>query len=264
MDKKIVFFDIDGTLIDEETHLIPNSTKEALKNLKANGNLAFINTGRPIFEITDYIRSFDFDGYICGCGTYIEFNNEVLFYKSLGNKLSLELAKDIKLFNLEGILEGRYDIYFDKIENIKNSNVLRIMEQHKREGFFTGSTLDDQSMDVDKLVIFCNESSNFLGFYNKYKNVFDFIKRSDNFYELVPNGYSKASGIKFIIDYLNIPLENTYAIGDSTNDLSMLQYVENSIAMGNSNPEIFDLVSYKTTSVNDNGIYNALKHYNLI
>ena len=133
MDKKIVFFDIDGTLIDEETHLIPNSTKEALKNLKANGNLAFINTGRPIFEITDYIRSFDFDGYICGCGTYIEFNNEVLFYKSLGNKLSLELAKDIKLFNLEGILEGRYDIYFDKIENIKNSNVLRIMEQHKRE-----------------------------------------------------------------------------------------------------------------------------------
>lgn len=264
MDKKIIFFDIDGTLIDEETHLVPNTTKQALKNLRENGHLAFINTGRPISEITNYIRSFNFDGYICGCGTYIELNNEVLFYKSLGNKLSCQLAKDIKNFNLEGLLEGRYDIYFDKIENITHPHVLKIMDQHKREGFFTGSTWDDPSIDVDKLVVFSTKSSDFSGFYNKYKDIFEFIKRGEDFYELVPHGYSKASGIEYVINYLNIPHKNTYAIGDSTNDLSMLQYVENSIAMGNSNPKIFDLVSFKTTSVDNNGIENALKHYNLI
>lgn len=264
MDKKIVFFDIDGTLIDEKTHLIPDSTKHTLNELRANGNLAFINTGRPVSEITDYIRSFNFDGYICGCGTYIEFNSEVLFYKSLGNKLSCELAKDMKKFNLEGLLEGRCDVYFDKIDNITDPRVLKIIDQHKREGFYTGSTWDNPSMDVDKLVVFCTKSSDFSGFYNKYKNIFEFIKRDENFYELVPLGYSKASGIEYIINHLNIPLKNTYAIGDSTNDLSMLQYVETSIAMGNSNPEIFDLVSFKTTSVDNDGIENALKHYNLI
>ena len=114
-------------------------------------------------------------------------------------------------------------------------------------------------MDVDKLVVFCTKSSDFSGFYNKYKNIFEFIKRDENFYELVPLGYSKASGIEYIINYLNIPLKNTYAIGDSTNDLSMLQYVETSIAMGNSNPEIFDLVSFKTTSVSSASFALTLK-----
>ncbi|SJU18427.1 Uncharacterized phosphatase YwpJ [Clostridioides difficile] len=66
------------------------------------------------------------------------------------------------------------------------------------------------------------------------------------------------------MDYLDIPLENTYAIGDSTNDLSMLEYVENSIAMGNSNPILFNLVSFVTKNVDDDGIYHALKHYEII
>ena len=63
---------------------------------------------------------------------------------------------------------------------------------------------------------------------------------------------------------INIPFENTYAIGDSTNDLPMLKYVKNSIAMGNSNPLLFDLVSYVTTDIEEDGIYKALKHYSLI
>ena len=88
--------------------------------------------------------------------------------------------------------------------------------------------------------------------------------RNDNFYELVPLGYSKASGIEFIINYLGIPFENTYAIGDSTNDLSMLKYVQHSIAMGNSTPALFDLVEYITTDIDKDGIFNALKHYKLI
>ena len=48
MDKKIVFFDIDGTLVDEKTHDIPESTRKAIRELRANGHLAFINTGRPV------------------------------------------------------------------------------------------------------------------------------------------------------------------------------------------------------------------------
>lgn len=56
MDKKIIFFDIDGTLIDEKTDIIPDSTKEALKKAKENGHLIFINTGRPISEINTRIK----------------------------------------------------------------------------------------------------------------------------------------------------------------------------------------------------------------
>lgn len=264
MYNNIIFFDIDGTLIDEKTHQIPDSTKKALKMLKAKGNLSFINTGRPVSEITKLIRDLNFDGYICGCGTYIEFKDKVLLYKSIGQVLSREIADDIDYYKLDALLEGRYNIYFDKIEHITNEHILRIINQHKYEGFFTGSTYHEDNIDFDKFVVFVNENSNFEGFYNKYKDRFDFINRGNNFYEIVPIGFSKASGIKYLINYLNIDHKNTYAIGDSTNDLSMLQFCSNSIAMGNSTQSLFEHVSYITTNIDDNGIYNALKHFNLI
>ena len=264
METNIIFFDIDGTLIDEKTHKVPESTKEALKMMKSKGNLAIINTGRPVSEITDTLRDLDFDGYICGCGTYIEFKNEVLLYKSLGQALSRQIADDMTLYGFEGLLEGRYGIYFDKEQNIHNEHMHKIINQHKLEGFYSGRTWYEDNIDFDKFVIFTNEKSNFNGFYEKYKNLLDFIKRGEGFYEIVPKNYSKASGIEYLINHLNIKKENTYAIGDSTNDLSMLKYAATSIAMGNSSESLLDQVTYVTTDVDKDGIFNALKYYSLI
>ena len=50
-DRKLLFFDIDGTLLSEKTHTVPQSAKEALKKVKEKGHLIFINTGRPISTI---------------------------------------------------------------------------------------------------------------------------------------------------------------------------------------------------------------------
>lgn len=59
-------------------------------------------------------------------------------------------------------------------------------------------------------------------------------------------------------------LASCYVFGDSTNDLSMLTHVKNSIAMGNSYPEILANTSYVTTPIERDGIRNALKHFGLI
>ena len=92
----------------------------------------------------------------------------------------------------------------------------------------------------------------------------EFIDRGSHMAEIIQKGYSKATGIQFMCDYLNIPLENCYAVGDSTNDLSMLEYVPHSIAMGNSCPEVLKRCSYITADVDKDGIYLALKHFNII
>ena len=55
-DRKLLFFDIDGTLLSEKTHTVPQSAKEALKKAKENGHLIFINTGRPISTIDQEIH----------------------------------------------------------------------------------------------------------------------------------------------------------------------------------------------------------------
>ena len=260
----IIFFDIDGTLVDENTNLIPESTLLALEKAKANGHLIFINTGRPLGIISKLHKSIKWDGLILGCGTYIEYNDEVLLHKSLGKELTKELAKDITYYNLEGALEGRYGIFFDNHSNIETAAIIESIERLTFEGVYNGSTWHEDDIDVDKLVIFTKNDSDFNGFYEKYKDIFEFIKRDETFYELVPQGYSKASGIEYITNHLNIPHKNTFAIGDSTNDLSMLQYVNNSIAMGNSTPILFDKVHFITKNVDDNGIHHALEHYGII
>ncbi|EKQ57262.1 MULTISPECIES: Cof-type HAD-IIB family hydrolase [unclassified Clostridium] len=264
MKPNIIFFDIDGTLLSEETYTVPESAKRAIKMAQENGHLVFINTGRPILEIDDCIQELNFDGYICGCGTYIEFKNKELFHKSLGVELSKLVAKRLIEHKIDGILEGKFGVYYDDDNNICSKEVLRIKARHIKEGFYKGQTFEDPEIDFDKFVIWANENSNFESFHEEFKSYFDFIHRGENFYELVPIGFSKATGIKYLIDILNIPHENTYAIGDSTNDLTMLEYVKNSIAMGNSNPVLFDLVSFVTKDIEEDGIEHALKHYEII
>ena len=75
---------------------------------------------------------------------------------------------------------------------------------------------------------------------------------------------SKATGIQKVLDYYNISLEDTMAIGDGNNDIEMLEYCHTSIAMGNSEQDVKEAANYITTDINNDGIYNAFKHYGLI
>lgn len=264
MKPNIIFFDIDGTLLIEETHIIPESTKKALKLAQEKGNLIFINTGRPRKSLDTFITDLNFDGYICGCGTYIEYNNDVLISKDLGHELCKKIVDKLRECKIDAILEGKDSLYYDEDNNIKSKEVLNIKKHHTKEKLYTGMTWDDKNINFDKFTIFGDEKSDFSSFINEFNDIFEFIHRGENFYEVIPLGYSKASGIEFIINELNIPHENTYAIGDSTNDLSMLSYVKHSIAMGNSTPKLFEYVSYITKDIKDDGIEYALKHYKLI
>lgn len=264
MKPNVIFFDIDGTLLSEKTFTVPDSAKEAIRKAQDNGHLLFINTGRPILEIDDCIKELNFDGYVCGCGTYIEFKNKELFHRSLGVSLSKQIVNKLCEYHIDFILEGKKGVYYDNDINICSEEVLRIKARHTKEGFYKGQNFDDPEIDFDKLVIWINESSDFDAFYKEFESKLEFIHRGENFYELVPLGFSKAFGIKYLIELLDIPHENTYAVGDSTNDLSMLEYVKNSIAMGNSHSLLFDLVSFVTKDVDEDGIEYALKHYNIV
>jgi Cof subfamily protein (haloacid dehalogenase superfamily) len=97
------------------------------------------------------------------------------------------------------------------------------------------------------------------GMKHDLSEILDFIDREQGFYEIVPKGYSKATAIRYITEYLNIPMEDTVAIGDSNNDLPMLQYAHTSIAMGNSSKQVLEVADYITTDVDKDGIWNALK-----
>ena len=187
-----------------------------------------------------------------------------MFHRSLGVSVSKQIVSQLRKYHIDAILEGKNGVYYDCDMNICSEEVLRIKTRHIKVGFYKGQTFDDPEIDFDKLVIWTNEDSDFDAFHKEFKTILEFIHRGQNFYELVPLGFSKATGIKYLTDHLDIPYENTYAIGDSTNDLSMLEYVKNSVAMGNSHPLLFDLVSFVTKDIEEDGIDYALNHYNII
>ena len=112
--KKAVFFDIDGTLWDEEQQ-IPDSTREALRRLKENGHFLFICSGRTRIFIPDKdLMPLGFDGVVAGCGTYGEFRGETKFYHKIEPE---QIKKECEFLNglqAEYILEGRYALYIDK------------------------------------------------------------------------------------------------------------------------------------------------------
>ena len=106
MERAILFFDIDGTVLSEVTKEVPQSAIEAMEKARAEGHLLFINTGRTICSIPTEVRKFQFDGYLCGCGTYLTEHDEVLLKSSIEKQRGIELLRKAKECNLGVIAEG--------------------------------------------------------------------------------------------------------------------------------------------------------------
>lgn len=261
MSQKIIFFDIDGTILSHRTFQISTSTKEAIQKARANGHLTFINTGRTISEIDNEIKDVGFDGYVCGCGTYINYNSSVLFHTTLSSDICQNIMQDLRRLKIDSVLEGSSAIYFDGHQNNPD---LKIVHDMYRNLNFNVLCCDKNEVQFDKFCIWINSLEAVQIFQKKYEDIFDFIYRDGPFIEVIPKGYSKATGIEYLLTGLNIPHENAYALGDSANDFTMLSYVKNSIGMGNSEEQIKKIVSYITKDVDEDGVSHALKHFDII
>ena len=71
-------------------------------------------------------------------------------------------------------------------------------------------------------------------------------------------------GVEMIAEYFGLTKDNVMCFGDGGNDISMLKYASIGVAMGNAADKVKDAANYVTTSIDDNGISNALKHFNII
>lgn len=258
--KKILFFDIDGTLLTEDTHIVPLSTKVALQKAKDKGHLVFINTGRPISTIDNMIKDLAPDGYVCGCGTYVTYRNKILYEKTLSQERCSEIVDLLKQTNVEAILEGKNAVYFDK--QIKHPFLSFIKDRYINENFNV-KAFTDTPITFDKFAVWFDEHADIERFKKGIPD-FTYIVRGADFGEIVPCECSKATGIQFLSDHFEIPLDSCYVFGDSTNDESMLSYVKHAIVMGNGAPELFKHAYYVTKDIKDNGISHALEYLNLI
>ncbi len=264
--KKLLFFDIDGTIISEgETRVIPNSMYKALRGLQAKGHLCFVNTGRSYAEIDQTIRNMKFDGFVCGCGTNIRYRGKELFSRTIPFSVGNAVIQDLEACRLDWLLEGCDSVYYSS--KPYKTLIGTFQEEHSRlipDAVKIVAPQQANNLIFDKFCICLHPESDFDRFYAKYSGAFSFIDRKNGFYEIMPQGFSKAGGIQFLEKYFQIPHEDTIAIGDSTNDLPMLEYAGFSIAMGNCAEELLSAADYVTKPIMEDGIYHAMKHLELI
>lgn len=261
--RKLIFFDIDGTISSEETGEIPESAILAIRQARENGHLVFINTGRTAFSVQKKYREIGFDGYVCGCGTAIYIGEECIFKSGLSVEKCKEIVEMARKTKVTAVYESSEAVFFDQ-HTPKLEVVDRLVKKFGLNGRNVPDTVKGDEFTFEKFCVWVGEEADFPAFYEFVSKDFDCVDRGNHMYEWMPKGISKASGIQMLMDHYKIPLEDCFAIGDSTNDLPMLQYVPNSIAMGNSMEEILPYCAYVTTSVEEDGVWNALKHYNII
>ena len=210
---KAVFFDIDGTIWDNKMR-IPQSAIDGIRRLRANGHLAFINSGRAKSNILDEnLLGIGFDGIVAACGNYVEIGEEVVFQNTLTPeqvKLIIDVADRC---NMPIVLEGPFFHYISP------------------DGF-----------EKDPYVDYLFEK---LGDRARLTTEYDGKEL-------------------FVCNKLGIEIDDTYAIGDSNNDVDMLRFVGHGICMGGGMPAAMAVSEFITDRLQDDGLYNALKHYGLI
>ena len=260
MSRKIIFFDIDGTLMeDSASHFVPESTRKALKLAREAGHLLYVNTGRPVINVDADVRVLGFDGYICGCGTYIELDGKELLYHTIPRSVCREMVQLIRDTDCAPLFERRNAFFFDPVTR-ELPFIKEIRDTFKMQEKNVWRSVNDPDFSFDKFVIAYDERSDLEGFKKGIAPYFAYIDRGWGFGEMAPLGYSKRTGMEFVLRHHGMDKSDAYAIGDSLNDLPMFEGAGTGIAMGNGD-KLIPFADYVTADLWHDGIYQALEHF---
>ncbi len=261
MNRKLIFFDIDGTLMDRDMN-IEHSTREAFEKLHDQGHYTFLCSGRSRgYIFNPKLLSLGFDGIVAGCGTDVEAFQKKLVYHSIPKeKLSTYYALCHEN-RIGSLWEGSEKIFADH-EILKENGYYQFLRKQlgPRMLEISGNEAD---WDVNKITVTFDEASNDEAI-DQLEEDFHILRHAFHVAELVPKGFSKASGIKAVVDEMQANIEDVYAIGDSINDLEMLSFAGHAIAMGNGVDQVKEIAEYVTSDIHQDGVYEAMLHYGLI
>lgn len=266
MNKKgIVFFDVDGTLIDW-TKGIRNPTemtRESIKKLQDNGYLTFIATGRPKNLINESLKDLNTDGFICSNGSYVEMNNEVLLNEPLENNKLKKLLNCLEELNVGYMLEGQEMNYILKEKNEFLNNFIEEANLNTRN-FSTDWDID--TVKVSKVIAMGENKESYNKVYEEcIKEGFAFTRsHKEEIFEINDEKFSKGYGVTKVLEKLDISSDKAYAFGDGDNDIEMFQVVKHGIAMGGHYKGLEEVAFDTTENVENEGITKALIKHGLI
>ena len=260
---KALFFDIDGTLVSFRTHEVPASTIEALADAKAAGHHIFIATGRPrvLINNLDALQKRKLiDGYVTMNGAYCFVGEEIIYKSAIYAPDVRRVATYCFERNIPCIVVGEHTISVCQ----PDERVHRIFNEYLKVTIPIPAATTDEAIggkEVFQLSPFITTAEE--------REIGPHITHCEigrwhpAFTDITAKGNTKQKGIDEICRHFGIHLEDTIAFGDGGNDIPMLRHAGIGIAMGNANDEVKAAADYVTTSVDEDGIAQAIKHLSL-
>ncbi len=253
---KLIFFDIDGTLLPEGETNIDRAVISEIKNINEQKDTeVFICTGRSYHQAKEFIDKLGLCSYITSNGQEVCYKNELIYQKFLNYEQKNEIVHIAKNANISWGFESRSNIFIADDE--KADKVQTILEGY---GFVDIKVSNDLNKDIFQMWFFGeqeNIKNSLLLLEKKYKC----YPWNSECIEILDVDQSKANGIKIVENLFNNT--ETFAFGDGINDIEMLQHVDYSVAMGNASNLVKKSAKFITTDIKDNGILNGLKKVGL-
>ncbi len=259
----VIFFDIDGTLIDEKTQILPDSTAQAIHALVEAGHLAVVNTGRPYSHIDPRVRALPFAGWCCAVGQQVRLQDSWLKNQTVPKQWLPEAVELARQYGMQPVFEAEGGFYLDAQAGVSHPEIqfqCQLLRQH-------GGYIRDVSDGFDHEVV------KFCGFEAAGGRTKEYMEALEPRYsciwrrgmvEVICRGNSKATGMEQILRACNCAWSDTMAFGDSGNDLEMLRSAGIGVCMGGGAEAAQAAADYVTKSVLEDGILHALKHFEII
>lgn len=255
---KIIFFDIDGTLIDIEHKKISERTLEALRRLQQNNILICLATGRGPVTLPHF-DGITFDAFLTFNGSYCFNSQQTIF----SNPIPTE---DVKIFVRNAASIGRPVSIATKenfYANGKDQDLIDYFAVPKLE-VNVSEKFDDvlEHEDVYQLLLGCRSED-----YPLLLNQVHGAKITawwDRAADVIPADGGKGQGIAKILEYYHLDRSQAMAFGDGNNDIEMLQAVGQGIAMKNASTDLKAVADDICGSAAEDGIYHYCVEHKLI
>lgn len=257
MSYKIVFFDLDGTLFNEEKQ-IPADAAEAVRTLKERGVEPVIATGRAPYFFLPVLESLGIDSYVSLNGAYVVYQGKPLLKRPIP-RTNLEKLVALAGSNRHSLVFEGGEAYFTDTEAHPFVEEAISSLRVAMPGF---DPVCWHNEDIYQVFLHCESHEEHL--YEQLLTELKMVRWHAKAMDVLPADGSKALGIDMLLRHLNLRSDQAVAFGDGLNDKEMLKHVGLGIAMGNSHPELLPFADYVTAHVDEGGVVQGLRHAGLL